>query len=264
MGTAGYFFFLSKDLMKYNEYVILWKWCEEQASAARGLPAHVVHPHATHTLPLKHNESIVHLPLGGEGAEKVIRGHQAGGRRKGSKASFLGNAVQSVRKVLVHAAKGVHDKGDEGGSRGFGVRVVLVALVGRPALHGLPRSRGVLKVGGGERVNPTEVGQEGLRGKEEFGVRHDGLEVFGLNARNHRAGACIPTHELHGTVVARGHHAPADCRARKRMPGVGGAVAVHTLLAHGAWEGDVIPQGRQPKTQAQGIFFFLHKEYLMS
>ena len=66
-----------KDLMKYNEYIILWKWCEEQASAARGLPAHVVHPHATHTLPLKHNESIVHLPLGGEGAEKVIRGHLA-------------------------------------------------------------------------------------------------------------------------------------------------------------------------------------------
>ena len=23
-------------------------------------------------------------------------------------------------------------------------------------------------------------------------------------------------------------------------------------MAHGAWEGDVIPQGRQPKTQAQG------------
>ena len=79
--------------MKYNEYVILWKWCEEQASAARGLPAHVVHPHATHTLPLKHNESIVHLPLGGEGAEKVIRGHQAGGRRKGSNWDLKGLLV---------------------------------------------------------------------------------------------------------------------------------------------------------------------------
>ena len=49
---------------------------------------HVVHPLAAQALPLKHNEGVVLLPLGGEGAEKVVRGHEARGRRKGSKASF--------------------------------------------------------------------------------------------------------------------------------------------------------------------------------
>jgi len=83
-------------------------------SMLSGSLAHVMRPHAAHALPLQHNAGVVHLPLGGEGAEEVIRSHEAGGRRKGSKASFLGDAVQNLPKRLVHAAEGVHDKGGEG------------------------------------------------------------------------------------------------------------------------------------------------------
>jgi hypothetical protein len=60
------------------------------------LHAHVIRPHTAHALPLQHNAGVVHLPLGGEGAEEVVRGHEAWGRRKGSEASFLGETIKNL------------------------------------------------------------------------------------------------------------------------------------------------------------------------
>ena len=123
-----------------------------------------------HDGPFTDNETVAALPLGGHNGAESGETHARGGR--GEKGSVLSNKVEEDKSLLLQAAEGVQDKGQEATIALRRPSVVFSGFVVGPIVKGgVGVGQGAGKIGGIERVRPRDIKENRLVREMNFDVR---------------------------------------------------------------------------------------------
>jgi len=160
------------------------------------------------------------LPLRGEKGEEGLACDAEQRRLAQAPHGRFFNLIHEFDEVLVEGAEGVNNEGLERCVNSFRVRIVFEVLGAPSPLNGLARCRRGAEVGGGKRVNTSQVDSRHFPREDKLAVGNARAHILGLEACQDAVGARIADQQLHATVMAGSDRTPTHGRARKRMPGV--------------------------------------------